>query len=229
MAASDIPCPGRLDRRTLHRACDRLAAREPVFARALVAHGYPPLWPRPPGFATLVKIILEQQVSLASARSVYERLEALTGGVSSASILRLGPQALRDAGLTRQKARYCHELAVRVADGRTSFARIARAADDEARGMLLEITGIGEWSANVYLLFVARRPDIWPPGDVALMRSVAELFGLAGVPANAECVSLADCWRPWRSAAARILWHSYLSRRGRHFGGGAGVNRRKRP
>jgi DNA-3-methyladenine glycosylase II len=205
----------RLNRALLHDACDQLAQREPPFSRALREFGYPPLLRRTPGFATLVKIILEQQVSLSSAQAVFDRLARVAGEVSPASILSLPEEALRNAGLTRQKARYCRELAAGVDDGSISFTRIARAADGDARHMLLQMTGVGEWTADVYLLFVARRPDIWPPGDVALIRSLAEVFDLESLPTNQDGIRLAENFRPWRSAAARMLWHAYLSRRGR--------------
>lgn len=203
----------RLDEPALNAACDRLAVRDAPFATVLEAHGYPPLWARPPGFATLVSIIAAQQVSLESAGSVLARLERLAGTLAPGALAALTDDDLRGAGLTRQKARYCRELANRVLDGRTSFRRIGRAGEDDARAMLLEVPGIGPWSADVYLLFAAGKPDIWPRGDVALVRSAAEVFGEPlDEPA---CAARAEQWRPWRSAAARLLWHAYLSRRGR--------------
>ncbi len=210
----------RLDRAALRRACDELARREPALAAALERHGYPPLWRRRGGFATLVTIILEQQVSLDSARALYRRLEQRLGTVDAPAVRALGEAGLRGLGLTRQKAAYCARLAARVEDGRTSFHRIARADDAAARSALLAIDGVGPWTADVYLLFVAGRPDIWPPGDVALIRSVEEVFGIdAGDGGlrmrDAACQALAERWRPWRSVAARLLWHAYLERRGR--------------
>ncbi len=203
----------RLDEPALNAACDELAVRAAPFAAVLEEHGYPPLWARPGGFATLVSIIAAQQVSLESARSVLARLERIAGALAPEAVAVLTEDDLRGAGLTRQKARYCRELAHRVLDGRTSFRRIGRAREDAARAMLLEVPGVGPWSADVYLLFAAGKPDIWPRGDVALVKSVAEVFGEA--LDEAACAARAEQWRPWRSVAARLLWHAYLSRRGR--------------
>lgn len=205
----------RLDMVDLISAGNELAQREASFSEILLRHGHPPLMRRPPGLASLVRIILEQQVSLEAARTLYRRLEVAAGGMLVENLLALGVEGLRAAGLTGQKARYCHELASRIRDGRTSFHRIARANDAAARAMLCEIPGVGPWSADVYLLFVGRRPDIWPPGDLALKRSIAETFELDVIPDDGRCQTMAEDWRPWRSVAARLLWHAYLSRRGR--------------
>lgn len=197
-------------------ACDALARRDRELGAVLSRWGYPPLWNRRGGFAALVLMILEQQVSLDSARAVFRRLEAAAGGrVAPQNVLALGVDGLRGAGLTRQKAGYCHALAERVAGGELSFTKIARVGEDRARELLRGIRGVGEWTADVYLLFVLRRPDVWPPRDIALMRSIAEVYGLDPMPDDAACLARAERWRPWRSVAARILWHAYLSRRNR--------------
>lgn len=205
----------RLNRERLRVACDELCRRDPAFAASLGTYGYPPLWSRAAGFATLVLIILEQQVSLESARAVYRRLESGCGRVTPESVSALGQAGLRASGLTRQKAAYCLDLAERVMRGETSFRRIARADDADAHAMLVDIRGIGSWTANVYLLFVLRRPDVWPPNDIALMKSISEVHALDTVPDNDTSQTMAEAWRPFRAAAARMLWHAYLCRRGR--------------
>lgn len=218
MVRDELNPAKRIDTADLVSAGNELAQREASFSEILLRHGHPPLMSRAPGLASLVRIILEQQVSLEAARTLYRRLEAAAGGILVENLLALGVEGLRAAGLTGQKARYCHELAARVRDGRTSFHRIARADDAVARALLREIPGVGPWSADVYLLFVARRPDIWPPGDLALRRSIAETFELDETPDDRRCLAMAEEWRPWRSVAARLLWHAYLSRRGRSDG-----------
>jgi DNA-3-methyladenine glycosylase II len=207
----------RLDARSFRAACDRLAGRERGFAEVIDRFGYPRFVRRPPGFATLARIIIEQQVSLDSARAVCARLDGLAGGIRAEAIHRLTPDTLCQAGLTRARARYIAALAQRVVGEETSFARISRATEEDARRMLLEIPGVGPWSADVYLLFAARLADVWPRGDLALRRSIAEVFGPepTAVAGDAGCAIRAEAWRPWRSAAARLLWHAYLSRRGR--------------
>ncbi len=205
----------KINRERLRTACNELASLEPALRQTLDRFGYPPLWSRRSGFGTLVLIILEQQVSLASARAVFNRLEMFAGDITPNAILQFSAEQLRQAGLTRQKATYCHGLASRVVSGETSFPKIARAGDENARNMLCEINGVGAWSADVYLLFALRRPDIWPSGDLALIKSVAEICGFDKTPDSETCNRMAEHWRPWRSAAARLLWHAYVSRRGR--------------
>ena len=201
----------RLTRATLQEAAVRLASDDPDLGRALDRYGLPPLWARPAGYATLVQIILEQQVSLASGRSAFNRL---TGGddlITPAHVLRLGPDRLRDLGLTRQKARYIVELAAAVSDGRIDLRRVGRMDDDEARDTLMAIPGLGPWTANIYLLMALRRRDVWPLADLALRKAVQDLRGLPDTPSDDGLQEFAERWRPYRSVAARILWHYYLS------------------
>jgi DNA-3-methyladenine glycosylase II len=171
------------------------------------------LWARRPGFATLLRIVLEQQVSLASAQAIYRRLAAAAGEVDPLSILALGMSGLRGAGLTSQKASYVLGLAEGVLDGRLELRRLSRYDDREAREHLMQFRGIGPWTAGIYLLMALRRPDIWPPGDLALHKALGRMNGSVGVPSSMEAETLASCWRPLRAVAARILWHAYLAER----------------
>ena len=205
----------RIHESNINYACEQLAAVEPVFARLLKQHGAPPLWNRQGGFATMVLIILEQQVSLDSARAIYKRLSALMGGIHARSIAEVSEQHLRQAGLTRQKAHYIHSLAKQVATGDFRFQELPRLSDDEVRRRLCALKGIGPWTSDVYLLFVLGRPDIWPPGDIALIKSIAEQFKCSESPTNKSCMEKSHDWKPWRSVAARMLWHAYLKQRGR--------------
>jgi DNA-3-methyladenine glycosylase II len=204
-----------LTKATLRDAVDILARRDPLLATLASRWGVPPLWARPQGFATLVRIILEQQVSLASAATLYRRLETHAGAMTPPAIARLGVQGLRDFGLTRQKAAYVHGLAERVASGILDLRAVARAADTDARAMLLAVPGLGPWSVDIYQLMALRHPDVWPQGDLALAITLRELLGLPANPSRETQREIAARWTPWRSVAARLVWAEYLGVRGK--------------
>ncbi len=206
----------RLDRKTLEAGARRLARGDKELRALIAANGYPPLWARRPGFGTLVQIILEQQVSLDSAAAVYAKLSALVPSMTPANFLRLGDEALRRCGFSRQKARYCRELAARLASGRLRLRDIHRGSASRARELLLEQIGIGDWTADVYLLMVLRHPDVWPPGDIALIRCFDEIKPRSVTRSPTAVNAAIESWRPYRSVAARILWHQYLKRRNRY-------------
>ena len=208
--------PHRLTRATLREAAAGLATNDPDLGRALERDGPPPLWARPTGYATLVQIILEQQVSLASGRAAFKRLTQEADRITPAHVLGLGRDRLRDLGLTRQKARYTVELAAAVSDGRIDLRRVGRQDDEEARDTLMTVPGIGPWTANIYLLMALRRRDVWPLADLALRKAVQDLRGLRRAPSDDALQTFAERWRPYRSVAARILWHYYLSSSKRH-------------
>ncbi|MDH5234138.1 MAG: DNA-3-methyladenine glycosylase 2 family protein, partial [Gemmatimonadota bacterium] len=170
----------------------------------------------------LARIVLEQQVSLRSATSLFRRVDrTLAGGITAAGVARAGVRGLRAVGLTRQKAAYLVALAESTTDGSLDFRRLARLDDAAAFAALTGVHGIGPWSASIYLLMALRRPDVWPPGDLALHVALARLRRQNRVPLSAEAARYAERWRPWRSVAARILWHAYLSERpARGAGGG---------
>jgi DNA-3-methyladenine glycosylase II len=203
----------RLTTATLQAGARQLATRDRDLARIVEQHGCPPMWGRPPGFATLVWIILEQQVSIASARTLFRRLRiALGGHVTPAAVTRAGISGLREFGLTRQKARYCNELAQRLKDGALDLRAVSRSPEPQARAMLLEVPGIGHWSVDIYFLMALRRPDVWPRGDLALAIAMRDVKRLGDVPSREQQVEMAERWSPWRSVAARILWMHYLAR-----------------
>lgn len=203
--------PPSLDQTGLLRAVEALRRRDAALARIVDRHGPPPLWAREPGFATLVRIILEQQVSLSSADAAYGRLERAVGTVDAPAILRAGEGRLAAAGLTRQKSRYLVGLAVVVDDGSFDPDLLARLDDDAVRAALTSLLGIGRWSADIYLLMALRRPDVWPSGDIALAAAAQHAAGLPERPSFDELARIAEAWRPWRAVAARLLWHAYLS------------------
>jgi DNA-3-methyladenine glycosylase II len=204
--------PRRLDSTGISNGVAHIAALHPVFHAQVERHGMPPLWGRTPGFETLLRIILEQQVSLASANALRRRLLEALGSLSAQTIAAAGEEALRGRGVTRQKAGYCVGLARAVLEGQVDLAAIARASDDEARAMLVGIRGIGPWSAEIYQLMALRRPDIWPTGDLALLIALQELHGLGERPDNTHAAELTAPWAPYRSVGARLLWQAYLNR-----------------
>jgi len=202
-----------LTQKTLALAARELAARDKTLAGILATHGDPPLWRRATGFPTLVHIILEQQVSLKSAKSMLTRLETAIQPFTPFRFIELGDTYLRSLGVTRQKSAYLLHLSASIVNGELSFTKLSRMNDDDARVVLTRIKGIGSWSADVYLLMAMRRADIWPAGDLALAVAMKELIGLAARPAPKELERLAEKWRPHRAVAARMLWQYYLGKK----------------
>jgi len=190
-----------------------LASADSDLANVMARFGQPPFWSRPPGFATLILIILEQQVSLASARATFQRLTAATAPLTPASLLALDDEAMKAVGFSRQKIGYARGLAQAVLEERLDLDALATMADKKAYSRLLQLKGIGPWTAQVYLLMALQRADIWPIGDLALVVAMQEIKSLPHRPSADEMTALARPWQPWRAAAARILWHHYLSTR----------------
>jgi DNA-3-methyladenine glycosylase II len=195
----------------LRRAAFILAERDSDLARILKRIGPPPMWDREPGFPTLVHIILEQQVSLASAKAAFDKLSDTIAPLDPESLLTLNDATLKSIGFSGQKGRYCRELARAIIDGSLNLEALASLSDDKVRAELEKVTGVGPWTSNIYVLMVLLRPDVWPPGDLALAAAVQDLKGLDHRPQPAELQKIADRWRPWRSVAARILWYHYLN------------------
>ena len=204
-----------LDEISMARAVRALARAEPRFAHIVRRHGPPPLWPREPGFQTLVLLMLEQQVSLAQGRAMYARIANATGTVTPANVARLGESGLRALGVTRQKSAYLAALAVQLRDKTLDLDAFARLSDAEADAALDALHGVGPWTAQCYLLFALRRSDVFPAADLALMEAVRHLWRLRERPTPDALARRAQAWRPHRAVAARLLWHHYLSERGR--------------
>lgn len=190
----------------------RLVEADPALAAVQRRWGDPPFWSRPPGFPTLIHIILEQQVSLASALAAFRRVSEMAAPLAPASFLALDDNQLRVAGFSRQKAAYGRELARTLLDGELDLDALQDLDDDMARACLLRVKGIGPWSAEIYLLMALRRPDVWPLGDLALAAAVQDVTGLDHRPDRSELEQIGERWRPWRAVAARLLWHHYLSK-----------------
>lgn len=200
-----------LDEPALRRAVEELVARDPALAGIVARHGPPPLWARSPDVATLVAIVLEQQVSLASGAAALERLRRAAGSLAPEALVALGEDGARSAGLTRQKARYVVALGEAALEGRFDPFAIAAAGDDGARALLVSLLGIGRWTADIYLLMALGRPDVWPDGDLALATAMRRALDLPTIPDAATQRAVAERWAPWRAVAARILWHAYLA------------------
>lgn len=193
----------------LKAALDELAAREPGFAEALARTGYPEPRIRPRGYATLLRTIVGQQLSVKAAASIWNKLEAGLGDLTDPGVmLRSDEATLRSFGLSRQKISYVQSLAKLVVECALNFEALPQ--DDEAAiALLTEVKGIGRWSAEIYLLFAEGRPDIWPAGDLAVQIEIGRLLGLPDRPSERAIRKLAENWRPHRGAAAILAWHHY--------------------
>ena len=210
-AAKDMNLPNTLTDETLVQYAIALGRIEGRFQQVLERLGPPPLWERQPGFPTLVLIILEQQVSLASARAAFNRLLDICPGPTPEAFLLLGDEALRAAGFSRQKTAYCRGLAQAIINGQLDLQGMTGKDDEAVRRELISVKGIGSWTADIYLLMVLRRPDIWPVQDRALAVAVQRLWGMAEAPTPAGLAEMGEAWRPYRAVAARMLWHHYLN------------------
>ncbi|HEY6570636.1 MAG TPA: hypothetical protein VIZ22_10115 [Candidatus Limnocylindrales bacterium] len=206
-----ITAPAPLTEARLLDAVHALAASDPALGAVVDRFGPPPLWAREPGFPTLVHLVLEQQVSLASAQAAFDRLRIAADPLTPSTFLDLDDAELLAVGFSRQKTRYARALATAVGDGSLDIEGLAGLDDDGVDGALTALPGIGPWTATIYRLMVLLRPDAWPVHDIALAQALAELRGLAGRPDATKMLALAEAWRPWRAVAARILWHHYLS------------------
>lgn len=202
--------------RAFRAAVSELVDRDPHLQLVIDGFGVPPVWRREPGFATLVLLILEQQVSLASAKACFDRLAArLDGGVTPDGVLSLDDATLREVGFSRQKTRYARVLSESVLEDTLDLDALATHDDEEARRQLTALPGIGPWTADVYLLACLGRQDVWPVGDVALQAAAQRIKRLETRPTPVELDALGEAWRPYRSVAAQLLWHLYLGEAGR--------------
>jgi len=189
----------------------KLCRRDPDLNKIVVTIGPPPMWVRKQGFSTLVYIILEQKVSIVSAKAVYQRLMDVMETPTPQEFLGLSDSELKLIGFSRQKMRYCRLLAESILTGVLDLSALRRMSDDAAHAKLTTMKGIGPWSADVYLLTALRRPDIWPSADIALAAAVQRVKRLRSRPTAEKLEVLGRRWTPWRSVAARLLWHHYLN------------------
>src|SRR5437868_5092633 len=203
-----------LDERFFAHATGELSKRDADLAGVVKKYGMPPLWTREPGFPSLIYIILEQQVSLASARALYRRLQETVRPFSPARFLELTETEMRGLGFSRQKTHYTRLLAEAIHRKQFALHKLHELEDKLAREQLMALKGIGNWTADIYLLSALRRPDIWPIGDLALATAVQEVKRLRKRPSPERLETMSKPWRPWRAVAARLFWHAYLCKRG---------------
>ena len=201
--------------KTYQRCISDLTMSESDLAEAVSRWGNPPFWVHTSGFPGMVIAILSQQVSLESAQATFTKLENVIGSINPENFLSLDDNTLRKIGFSRQKASYVRGVAHENMVGDFDLEDLQAMDNNQARKRLMEVRGIGAWTADTYLLFSLRRSDAWPSGDIALAKAIQELRRLDTIPSYEEVDRIADRWRPWRAVAARILWHFYLSERGR--------------
>jgi DNA-3-methyladenine glycosylase II len=198
---------------TLVQAVDLVKHQDPLLLQLAGEYGMPPLWRRTQSFATLVHIVLEQKVSLTSARAVLKRVQLLCPDMRADSFLNTSEAQLRKAGVSERKVSYCRSIATAIVHDELNLAALRRCSDQQVLAQLTAVRGIGPWTAGVYLLMAMRRPDAWASGDRALAVSLAESAAMVEIPTYAQLDDHAQRWRPYRGAAARLLWHAYLTRR----------------
>ncbi|HEX8535670.1 MAG TPA: DNA-3-methyladenine glycosylase 2 family protein [Allosphingosinicella sp.] len=200
---------GGISEEVLRSSLDALASGDAAIGAALSHAGYPPPRYNDPGYVTLLRTIVGQQVSLPSARAIWSKLEAALGAVADpATLTAASEEALRGAGLSRQKISYARSLADEVSSGRLNLEQLPE--DDEAAiAELVRIKGIGRWSAEIYLLFAEGRQDIWPAGDLAVQIAMGRILDLADKPSERQLRELAEPWRPHRGPLAIFAWHFY--------------------
>jgi len=200
-----------LTEKSMSRGLRHLSSADPDLGRVLKKLGSPPMWQREPGFPTLVHIILEQQVSLASAKAAFDKLVAAARPLTPKRFLQFDDATLKTIGFSRQKTAYCRHLAESIIEGEFDLDNLHDMDDSTVRSEMIKIKGIGRWTADIYLLMALRRPNIWPGGDLALAVAIKEIKGLPSRPSVEEMDSISKIWEPWKAVAARILWLHYLS------------------
>ena len=189
-----------------------LSEMDPDLGQVIDRLGHPPLWSREPGFPALIHVILEQQVSLASAQSAFDKLnDAADGNLTPETFLTFSGSELKAFGFSRQKTKYGRELSRELVDGDFSLDSLHQLEEDDARNRLMSIKGIGPWTANIYLLMALMRPDVWPSGDLAVKKAIESIKNLTETPSTEEADEMAQQWKPWRAVATRVLWHHYLN------------------
>lgn len=202
----------QFSKQDFYSLCDAVAERDPDLNSILQIHGYPPMWTRSNSFATLIHIILEQQVSLASAKAALNKLKQRLARITPERLLALSDEELRACYFSRQKIVYARHLAEMILSGKINLKKNKHSSDDEIRLQLKQVRGIGDWTTDVYLLFVLQRHDIFPVGDLALVNAFKEVKKLNNATRE-DILKKAQEWRPYRSIATFLLWHYYIQTR----------------
>lgn len=197
--------------------CDKLAAIDKELKQIIQLHGYPPMWTRPASFATLIHIILEQQVSLASALAAFNKLKQKIGAITPEKLLQLSDTEMRACYFSRQKMVYARHLAETILSKKIQLKKLPALPDEEIRTTLKQVKGIGDWTSDVFLMFALQRTDIFPIGDLAMVNALKAIKKLPKQTAKEELLQMAEAWRPYRSIASMLLWHHYLNTNKREF------------
>ncbi|GGE65818.1 DNA-3-methyladenine glycosylase II [Pedobacter psychrotolerans] len=201
------------DLNNYHQLCDLLAEQDPDLAGIMNRYGYPPFWSRPNTFESLVHIILEQQVSLASALAALNKLKAKIGEINPESFLQLNDEELKACYFSRQKTIYVRDLAQKIINGALSLSALALLPANDIRIQLKNIKGIGDWTVDIYLAFTLHHCDIFPIGDLAVVNAVKSLKKLPKDAKKEDLLEISNIWKPYRTLAVMLLWHFYLEER----------------
>ena len=202
------------DSSNFKKICNKLCHIDKDLHSIIRQHGHPPMWTRPAGFQTLILFILEQQVSLASAYAAFKKLKEKIGYVTPGKILSLSDAELKSCYFSRQKIVYARELGKAIQSKQLRLNKFSKAHEDEIRLELKKIKGIGDWTVDVYLMHALQRTDLFPLGDIALVNSLKEVKQLHPHTTKENMLAIAEPWRPYRTIASMILWHSYIQKRG---------------
>ena len=205
--------PASFTQQNLNQLCNELASRDASFTGIISVYGYPSFWSRPNTFESLVHIILEQQVSLASALSALQKLEEKIGQISAENLLALTNEELKACYFSRQKTVYARDLAATILSGNLKLDELVLLPDDEVRTKLTAIKGIGNWTTDIYLIFILHRTDVFPIGDLAVVQAIKRVKNLPPETSKERLLQIAEAWKPYRTIATVLLWHEYLSRR----------------
>ena len=194
-----------------HSICDKLSSKDRELKSILTTFGYPPMWTRPNTFETLIHIILEQQVSLASALAALNKLREKLIKVTPAGLLALTDEELKACYFSRQKTIYARSLATAIQNKQLNLRSLEKLPDEEVRARMVALKGVGNWTVDVYLMFVLRRADVFPIGDLAAVNALKQVKKLAKDTAREGLLDITGEWQPYRTVATMILWHHYLS------------------
>jgi DNA-3-methyladenine glycosylase II len=204
----------KIDEQNLTALCNELALRDDHLKHILKTYSHPPFWSRTESFETLIHIILEQQVSLASARAALNKLKEKIGEVTAKNLLLLSDEEMRACYFSRQKMKYARCLAEDMVNKRIDLRKFAHEDDAVVRQQLKTVKGIGDWTVDVYLLFALHRTDIFPLGDLAMVNAMKDVMQLPKETKQEELLAIAESWRPLRSLATIMFWHWYICKKG---------------
>ena len=204
----------RFNKVNLSSLCDLLSKRDQHLKIIIEQYGYPPLWTRPATFPTLIHIILEQQVSLASAKAAFVKLKEKLVTITPKKLLLLTDEEMKTCYFSRQKMVYARHLAEAIITKQLNLEKLSLMPDEKLREELKRIKGIGDWTVDIYLLFALQRTDIFPTGDLAMINAFKEIKQMKKQVTKEEIIALSESWKPHRSIATMLLWHYYIQKRG---------------